>query len=203
MRLYIKQVAGLQIPSQANPLDAAYDIVATSAPQIAGEHISRPLDYHGKLYTRIAYVQYETNIFIAPEREEKKTIKTFMTDASGAFCDVQWEYNGVEYHTQLFPRSSISKYNLVLANSVGTVDNGYRGQILLRFKYIFQPEDLVVVDEAGGRKVYGHVNEDLIYKEGDKICQIKAVPNCPIEFVQVDDLPETQRGAGGFGSSGS
>ena len=78
-----------------------------------------------------------------------------------------------KYHTELFPRSSISKYNLVLANSVATIDRGYRNEILLRYKYIFQPEDMIVVQEDILR-VYGRVNNENIYQKGDKIAQIKA-----------------------------
>lgn len=81
----------------------------------------------------------------------------------------------------IFPRSSISNTGMMLANSVGVVDAGYRGEIKLRFKYI------------KGTKAY-----DV----GDKIGQLIIVPYPPIEFEEVEELSSTDRGEGGFGSTG-
>lgn len=85
------------------------------------------------------------------------------------------------YHTEIFPRSSISKYGLFLANSIGLVDNGYRNSIKLRFKKL-----------AKGNE----------YVKGDKIGQLVIRKTENIEFIEVDELSETERGDGGFGSSG-
>jgi dUTP pyrophosphatase len=175
MKIFIKDVKGLSIPKQATENDAAYDIIATTPPIIFGTKIQRSMDYMD-MWSKITFIEYGTNVFIAPEDKN--------------------------FHTLLHPRSSISKTNLILANSVGLVDNGYRGQLYCRFKYISQPEDLIVLNEAGGTRVYTIVNLDNIYKEGDKIIQIKASQNIPIDFELVYDLNKTQRGEGGFGSSG-
>ena len=110
-KYYIKNVDGLIVPKRANESDAGYDVIATSGPKVTGEVHSGPA------YKRIDYVEYETNLYIAP-------------DSSGEL-----------FHTDLRARSSISKYNLVLANSVGLIDRGYRNQVLARFKYIWNPED--------------------------------------------------------------
>jgi dUTP pyrophosphatase len=59
------------------------------------------------------------------------------------------------YDIKIFPRSSISKTNLMLANSVGLVDQGYRGEFLCRFKVIWGPNKQL-----------------LTYKKGDKIAQL-------------------------------
>jgi dUTPase len=201
MKLFVKNIAGLQLPTQATPKDAAFDIIATTPPVIVGDKASHPIG-RMDIWKRVQYIEYGTNLYIAPQVEAVQFIETFNVDASGAFCGVVWKDIGVDYHTQLFPRSSISKLNLVLANSVGTIDNGYRGQICVRFKYIFQPEDFIVVQEMGGTKIYGIVNTDVCYKEGEKIIQIKASPNIPIEFEKVDDLSVSVRGQGGFGSTG-
>ena len=83
----------------------------------------------------------------------------------------------------LFPRSSVSKTNLVLANCVGVVDSGYRGPVKLRFKEINGP--------IGGR-----------YKIGDRVGQIVIMPVPSFEFEEVSELTETSRGEGGFGSTG-
>jgi len=84
----------------------------------------------------------------------------------------------------LFPRSSVSKTNLVLANCVGVVDSGYRGPVKLRFKELSGP--------PGGR-----------YKVGDRVGQIIIMPVPAFEFNEVEDLTNTDRGDGGFGSTGS
>lgn len=83
----------------------------------------------------------------------------------------------------VFPRSSISKYDLILANSVGIIDSNYRGSIQLRFKRVDLP----------------HEN---YYQIEDRIGQLMIIPYPQIEFETVEELSETQRGEGGFGSSG-
>jgi dUTPase len=197
MKLLIKNVKGLVIPTQANPKeDAGYDVVAATPPSIVGKHVERPMD-RLKLWTKIDYIEYRTGLFVAPIT---KVVEHWdnVTDG-GAEVATRTE---TDYHIELMPRSSISKYNLVLANSVGTIDLGYRNEILVRFKYIMQPENLIVVDEMGGRKLYCVVDEDSIYKQGDKIIQIKGRENMPIEFEVTDELPPSGRNLGGFGSSG-
>jgi dUTPase len=197
MKLFVKKIAGLVLPAQATNKDAGYDVLATSGPNIVGEKIDLPLEgvYAWK---RVAYVEYGTNLFVAPQEEEQVVWKS-LPWSGGA---IDWTTIGVDYHTQLFPRSSISRYNLVLANSVATIDNGYRNQILVRFKYLFQPEDFVIVPEAGMMKVYGRINPEHLYNVGEKMVQIKAAPNIPIEFEEIENLNTTERGLGGFGSSG-
>jgi len=86
----------------------------------------------------------------------------------------------------IFPRSSIRKTNLQLSNSVGVVDSGYRGEIQATFN-----------------KIQGINNvERDIYKVGDRICQIMIIPHPTIEFEEVEELNNTERGEGGFGSTG-
>ncbi len=86
----------------------------------------------------------------------------------------------------IFPRSSIRKTNLQLSNSVGVVDSGYRGEIQATFNKI-QGIDNVERDS---------------YKVGDRICQIMIIPHPSIEFEEVEELNNTERGEGGFGSTG-
>jgi len=83
----------------------------------------------------------------------------------------------------VFPRSSIRKYELTLSNSVGVIDSGYRGELQATFK-----------------KTNGL--DSLAYKVGDRIAQIMIIPHPPIEFDAVDELSDTERGDGGFGSTG-
>ena len=88
----------------------------------------------------------------------------------------------------LFPRSSNSKKQLLLTNSVGVLDSGYRGEVEFRFKIT-------------GNGVVPEGDLD-IYTIGDKIGQIMILPYPQIEFEEVNELSETERGSGGFGSSG-
>ncbi len=83
----------------------------------------------------------------------------------------------------VFPRSSIRKYDLSLTNCVGVIDSGYRGELQATF-----------------RKERGVASKK--YEVGDKICQIIIIPYPPIEFNEVNELSDTERGEGGFGSSG-
>ena len=83
----------------------------------------------------------------------------------------------------VFPRSSIRKYDLSLTNCVGVIDSGYRGELQATF-----------------RKERGVASNK--YEIGDKICQIMIIPYPPIEFKEVDELTNTERGKGGFGSTG-
>lgn len=84
----------------------------------------------------------------------------------------------------VFPRSSIKNTELVLSNSVGVIDSGYRGEIMAVFK-----------------KLAGSVSKK--YYIGDRVAQLIIIPYPQIEFQITDELSETERGAGGFGSTGN
>jgi len=103
------------------------------------------------------------------------------------------------YHAEIWPRSSISKYDLVLANGIGLIDNGYRGEIFIRFKPVARYSD------TGHRKVIiGSSNfVPNIYKKGDKIAQLVISETVLASFSEAFELSETSRGSGGFGSTGS
>lgn len=81
----------------------------------------------------------------------------------------------------LFPRSSISNTGLILSNSVGVIDSGYRGEIKFRFKHIPGTAD---------------------YNVGDRVGQLVILPYPSIETEEVTELNSSERGEGGFGSSG-
>jgi len=83
----------------------------------------------------------------------------------------------------VFPRSSIRNTELTLSNSVGVIDSGYRGEIQATFN-----------------KTNGLDSFD--YKVGDKIAQIIILPYPYITFDEVEELSTTERGEGGFGSTG-
>jgi dUTP pyrophosphatase len=82
----------------------------------------------------------------------------------------------------IFPRSSIRNTGLTLSNCVGVIDAGYRGEIQATFN-------------KNGVK-------DEFYKVGDRVVQIIIVPHPIIQIIEVDELSESSRGIGGFGSTG-
>lgn len=83
----------------------------------------------------------------------------------------------------IVPRSNISKHPWVLANSVGIVDSDYRGEWMVKFKSIS--------DEL-----------TLPYTIGDRIAQIYFEKVIDVAFAEVEELDQTGRGTGGFGSTG-
>lgn len=95
----------------------------------------------------------------------------------------------------LFPRSSNAKKDLLLSNSVGVLDSGYRGEVLFKFKRT--PKEF-----ADARGAFMTFQYSSGYAIGDRIGQIIIIPYPEIEFVEVDDLSQTERGDGGYGSSG-
>ena len=96
----------------------------------------------------------------------------------------------------LFPRSSNTKKDLILGNSVGVIDSGYRGEVVLKFKAI----DTQYLQD--GKLTF--LKRDFMkeYNIGDRIGQIVIMPVPQIEFNVVDELSTTDRGIDGFGSSG-
>ena len=83
----------------------------------------------------------------------------------------------------LIPRSSISKTPLRMSNSIGLIDGGYRGEII------------AMVDNIK--------TVDYTVTAGDRLFQLVAMDGAPITFELVEELGDTSRGSGGFGSTGS
>lgn len=103
----------------------------------------------------------------------------------------------------IFPRSSNSKKDLLLCNSVGVIDSGYRGEIKLRYKKIMNPSEektniLQNIFTDSSTLIY----EIERYDVGDKVGQIMILPIPFVEFTEVSELSQTDRGDGGFGSTG-
>lgn len=86
----------------------------------------------------------------------------------------------------IYPRSSIYKKDLRLSNCTGVIDSGYRGEIKAIFDDISKEKD-------------GNGN---FYEAGDRVCQIILMPFPFTNFVAKDSLEDSERGTGGFGSSG-
>ena len=165
------------LPKKGTDRATGYDVIVTSDPEIIGE------THDNGTYKRIDYIQYKTNLKLAVQQERQY---------SG------FGHTDIDYDILAFPRSSVSKYNLVLANCIGLIDADYRGEVLLRFKYIWQPEDYRIRTD---NLIEGTVNPLKLYNKGDKVCQLKVTKVENVEFVLVNELDSTNRGEGGFGST--
>ena len=147
--------------------DIGFDVKAIKDPLIVG---SKYMNF----YSSIDYIEYDTGIRLDTAQK-----------------------NGEEnIFALVFPRSSISKKNLILANSIGLIDPEYRDTIKCRFKYISQPDDFVIINGS----IFIKPNAEKIYKLGDKICQLVFCKNVNVDIQYVEQLTETRRGS--FGSTG-
>ena len=84
----------------------------------------------------------------------------------------------------VFPRSSVRNYDLSMSNSVGVIDSGYRGEIMVTFNIL----NLHTVENS--------------YQVGDRIAQLVIMPVPLAQYVEVEELSETSRGTEGHGSTG-
>ena len=88
-----------------------------------------------------------------------------------------------DYEVQIRPRSGLAaKNNISVLNTPGTIDSDYRGEI----KVI----------------IYNHGNKDFVVNNKDRIAQMVLTPVIKMELQETNELPETIRGEGGFGSTG-
>lgn len=85
----------------------------------------------------------------------------------------------------LIPRSSVSAFDMMLKNSVGVIDSDYRGPIKARFQRVQSPHPA-----------------DLHYMPGDRVVQLVILPLPRFEVEEAEELSDTERGKGGFGSTG-
>ena len=110
-----------------------------------------------------------------PINIKSKTSSLIPTGLSVAFSE--------DYEIQIRPRSGLAaKNNISVLNTPGTIDSDYRGEI----KII----------------IYNHGNNDFTINNGDRIAQMILTPVVKMELEKTNDLPETIRGKGGFGSTG-
>lgn len=87
------------------------------------------------------------------------------------------------YMGLVFPRSSNARTQLILSNSVGVIDAGYRGEVTAKFKRLY----LISQGE---------------YAIGERFAQIIFLPIPNVELEITDELSDSERGMGGYGSSG-
>lgn len=108
-----------------------------------------------------------------------KITEDYVEYGTGVAAEIPPGYVGL-----IFPRSSMSKTSQSFANAVGVIDSGYRGEIKFRMRNV-----------AG----YEHLTE---YTVGDRVGQLVVVPYLTADGIFVEELSGTERGDGGFGSSG-
>ena len=128
---------------------------------------------------------------VAPKQGTPGSAGFDLTAVSMRFDDRYhiWEYGtgiAVEippgYVGLCFPRSSVFRTGTFLSNGVGVIDSDYRGEIKAKF--------------------YSRKGWNRNYKPGDRIIQLVIVPIPDVDFVESDDLSETERGTAGYGSTG-
>lgn len=113
--------------------------------------------------------------------------------ATGLAFEIPRGYVGL-----LFPRSSSSKTDLRLTNSVGVLDSGYRGEVMLKFRNDgYANMNMLLKNDLVNNQI-GFNNE---FNVGDRVAQIVILPYPEIEFEEVEELSTTERGSGGYGST--
>ena len=136
------------------------------------------------------------------------------------------EYGNVVYGTGIaleipdgyvglvFPRSSNSKKHLLLTNSVGIIDSGYRGEIMFKYrssaitvcyrKFKDRLAQLLLGSRRSQKRRGVHTETWHLseYEVGDRVGQLIILPYPKVEFEEADELSASDRGTGGYGSTG-
>lgn len=160
------------IPFKTYPSDFCYDVVAVSEEQIA----PNVWKYGFGLAFQIDR-GFETLI-----RDKGLRYVGALTKEVERNTEIDTRKSPINLSIDFRPRSSVWKTGMVLSNCEGTIDESYTGEI---------------------SAVFYHVMPNMPrYKVGDRIGQIKIGATFPIEFKEVDELSETERGSGSYGSTG-
>lgn len=141
--------------------------------------------------------------------------KAHTTDAAFDLTAIKREYDefgNVVYHFGLaleipegyvgliFPRSSICQKDLALSNAVGVVDAGYRGEVTAKFKLSLKASGAspYICDRA----IIAGMSLSKIYGIGERVAQLIILPIPEIKLIEATELSTTERGEGGYGSTG-
>lgn len=130
------------------------------------------------------------------------TEKDYYEYHTGLAVEIPQGYVGL-----LFPRSSNRKTNAYMANHVGVIDSGYRGEIMICFKNRTSQKVIDAFETVDDSKLDTRIHfpynyMDKPYQIGDRVAQLMILPYPEIEFEEVEELSETERGDGGFGHTG-
>jgi dUTP pyrophosphatase len=120
----------------------------------------------------------------------KKETPKYVVYYTGIAFEIPVGYVGL-----VFPRSSVTEYDLMLKNCVGVIDASYRGEIMCRFFGTHALKYKIGNNEA---IIYG----DDVYKIGERVVQVVFLKLPDVQLIEVDELSETERGSQGFGHTG-
>ena len=150
------------------------------------------IDSHNSKILNTLYPDSVFDLFV-PENTsfDEDTISKFIdfqVKAEMLYCDVT-KNNPFTCAFTIHPRSSISKTPLMLANHTGIIDSGYRGSLIGAFRWLRHSDDN---------------SRQYLVEQNTRLVQVCHPTLCPVYVVLVndDDLSNTERGAGGFGSTG-
>jgi dUTP pyrophosphatase len=147
----------------------------------------------------VAMDLYATKDYVIAPQERVK-IPTGLAVHIGSGNRGETQYERLKFCALIVPRSGLGTKGLVLANTVGIIDEDYQGEII-----ISAWNSLVFVEQNTSSDSYDYTKRlDTIYiKAGDRIAQMCIVPVIVANWVVVDEFSETtDRGEDGFGSSG-
>lgn len=154
--------------------------------ELRNKYVNAAYEHNSKLASNPHEINAGFDLYAPCDSENLKKIDHLV------ICSAQMvKHDGVSYNTgyYLYPRSSISKTPMRLANSVGIIDTGYRGHLIAMFDVLPDPK----FQNSGIQKF-------------DRYVQLCAPSLLPIVVEIVDSINDlgrpTQRGAGGFGSTG-
>lgn len=108
------------------------------------------------------------------------------------------------YYLEIVPRSSIGlKTKLRQPNSIGIIDTDYRGEVKAMYESKIEERKVAHSGTVFGAPVHKCGGTTTLIKAGDRIAQMIPRKMEDVDLVQVDELSETERGNGGFGSTGT
>jgi dUTP pyrophosphatase len=131
------------------------------------------------------------------------TTPDFIEYKTGIAVEIPEGYVGL-----IFPRSSVTKYDLMLKNCVGVIDASYRGELMCRFSRVLgtKLKDIRIWQEDIVNNIDSYIeviwDELKQYEVGDRVAQIVFLELPKITMIEADELSDTQRGTGGFGHTG-
>jgi dUTP pyrophosphatase len=177
MKVKVKKISeGAVLPYKKYNEDFCYDVVATSCEEVAPNVYKYGLGLAFQIERRTEKICCGKAI-MGIDFEGKRTVMDIEKDTF-----VNFQYSDLNLSLDFRPRSSVWQTGMVLSNCTGTIDELYTGEV---------------------SAVFYHIMPNMPkYEVGDRIGQIKIGMTFPIEFVEVEELDKTARGAGGYGSTG-
>lgn len=176
MRVKFKKLReNAKIPVKSKEGDFCYDVYACDCEEVAPNVYKYPLGF-------ALQIENNENVLLPKVRHESANRGSCLCDEIPQVTLTRLIYEESILSIDFRPRSSVYKTGMVLCNCCGTVDRNYTGEICAFFYHVMpnMPK----------------------YEAGDRVAQMKIGFTLPVEFIEVEELDETNRGADGFGSTG-